>query len=129
MIGVFEIVAGFAPKDLMFLMYIPIYLVIIVISIAMMFYQKKGIPHASLALIFPLVPVISYLYDKFIRKGIVKSQEILLFDMVAVSVVYTVANSSIIPNTSEAVDLMFGVAVLVGLIFAIASIVYRKRDT
>jgi hypothetical protein len=120
-------IAGFAPKDLMGLLYLPSLGVILAGSIIVLILKRRGRPYPLALLIFPLGAFVWYIYDKFSLRNTDKSQALLLYGGVSVMGIFGLATTALIPETENAVNGMALLAAISAFFFFISAIVKRKR--
>lgn len=121
-----EYFAGFQPKDLMFFLYLPAIGLVTLASIIILIIKRRGHPYVLLPLIYPIIAITWYFFDRTTGNRPDRSQTILLIGLISVFGVYAVASSKIVPNTSGAVNLFAVIATVFGAAFTIYA--FRERN-
>ncbi|MDQ2973190.1 MAG: hypothetical protein M3Q79_01755 [bacterium] len=118
--------AGFGPKDLMGILYIPAIGFLIITSVLILILKKRGRHYILATLVFLPASFIWYLYDKIALRKVDRNHERIVIGYMAVFGIYALASSPLIRNTSAAVNAMAGLATLTAVVVAVISV--NKRN-
>lgn len=123
----FEYVAGFEPKDLMMIQYLPALCTLLLASLVIVIIKRKGHPYLLAGFVLLPISVIWYLYDMLFSKHVDRSQALILAGVASVLGIAGIASTSIVPADDTILNIMALAATVLAAIFIIIAIAQHRK--